>query len=367
MKVLITGGWGFLGTQLTKLLLERRKIRNRNNELVPITEIVLFDSVEPEDKEGSLLTATTSNSNIVVKSHIGDISDTNCCSQLLADDDGGSNNDNGDGDNGIEMCIFHLAGVMSGACEQDFDLAWRVNVLGTANLLQACRKRKRVCRIVCASTIAVFGEQPAESQNVSDNSKLRPTNTYGMTKATCELLINDMTRRGFIDGRVARLPTVIVRPGLPNAASTSCFSGIVREPLAGIDITIPVRKDLNHTIIGLRCCVQNILNMHEISLERMEMLCGSDRAVNLPSLSVTLCEIEAAMKDVAIKNGISNLGKIDYHVDEFITGIVASMASATDFSRATALGLEKNPALVEIVSEYIDDFGVTGSGLYKKK
>ena len=251
MKVLITGGWRFLGTQLTKLLLERRKIRNRNNELVPITEIVLFDSVEPKDK-GSLFTASTSSSNIVIKSHIGDICDTNCCSQLLADDGGSNNgNDNGDGDNDIEMCIFHLAGVMSGACEQDFDLAWRVNVLGTANLLQACRKRKRVCRIVCASTIAVFGEQPSESQNVSDNSKLRPTNTYGMTKATCELLINDMTRRGFIDGRVARLPTVIVRPGLPNAASTSCFSGIVREPLAGIDITIPVRKDLNHTIIGL--------------------------------------------------------------------------------------------------------------------
>mmetsp|Transcript_78655 Transcript_78655/g.138955 ORF Transcript_78655/g.138955 Transcript_78655/m.138955 type:complete len:348 (-) Transcript_78655:70-1113(-) len=344
MKVLITGGLGFLGTQLAQLLLNRGTISNRDEQQVPITSIVLFDTVAPSTNlVGAMKTLLADHR---VSTVIGQIHDPSTCMTLIDRED---------------MCVFHLAGVMSGASEVNWDLAWNVNVIGAHCLLQACRARACGLRVVFTSTIAIFGER--DDPTVKDDTKLRPLNTYGMSKAMCELLVNDMTRKSFIDGRVARLPTVIARPGLPNAATTSCFSGIIREPLAGVDVEIPVPRDLDHAVIGHRCCVQGIADLHDVPLADMERVCGSDRAVNIPSLSTNLQELAEAMRRVAAENGIRP-GTVTFKPDPDIARIVASMAGATDSARATALGIQANPPLDDLVRQYLADFGVAGSALY---
>eukprot|EP00667_Euglena_gracilis_P013153 EG_transcript_13551 len=344
MKVLITGGLGFLGSQLASLILRKGSVSNGHGQLVPVETMVLFDVAQPAPNPQ--LDAVLAHPAVQVAT--GDITDPVVCAKLVDCDD---------------MSVFHLAGVMSGQGEADFDLAWRVNVLGAKNLLEACRARQCHMRFLFASTIAVFGA--TDGQTGADDTKLRPLNTYGMTKAACELLINDMTRKGFVDGRVARLPTVIVRPGRPNAATTSCFSGIVREPLAGVDVEVPVASDLQHAVIGHRGCVQALLDLHEVPAATMAAVCGVDRAVNLPSISTTLAELADEMRVVAAEKGIRP-GLVSFAPDPFLCSVVGSMAARTEYARSLKLGLRENPTIREIILQYLEDFGVAGSALYQK-
>jgi nucleoside-diphosphate-sugar epimerase len=195
------------------------------NQLEDVTEIVLFDVVDVESPPEDL-----SDPRIVFKS--GDVSDKQVCTSLVEPD----------------MAVFHLAGIMSGQGEANFDLCMRVNFEGSRNLMEAVRAHGQCGRFVFASTGAVYGE--TDGPEVGDRTKMLPLNTYGCTKAMCEMLVNDYSRKNFLDGRAARLPTVLVRPGKPNAATTSCFSGVVREPLNGIDVALPLTGDLPHAITG---------------------------------------------------------------------------------------------------------------------
>lgn len=204
MKVVITGGFGFLGLHLCKRLLAIGELTSADDEKKEVKQVILFDLGEakdvPEDPRLRIVT--------------GDITDASECEKLI-DEDG--------------MVIFHLASVMSGDGETDFDVCWRVNLEGTRNLLEVCRKRVG-CKFIFASSGACFGERPEGPE--TDLTKFLPSTSYGMTKACCELMINDYTRRNFLDGRVARLPTVIPRPER-NSGLPAAFSDVLREPLLG--------------------------------------------------------------------------------------------------------------------------------------
>ena len=190
--------------------------------------LVLFDAQVPDALPDGL--------DGRVRMLAGDISDRDAVFSLIDRDD---------------IRVFHLASVVSAEAEQDFDLAMRVNFDGGRNILDALRARQGAPRIVFASSLAVFGGDGV-AEAVTDMTRLKPGTTYGMTKAVGELMINDYTRKGFIDGRAARLPTVIIRPGPPNKAASGFASGVFREPLAGRECVLPVAMDTRMMVIGAR-------------------------------------------------------------------------------------------------------------------
>jgi len=194
----------------------------------------------------------------------------------------------------------------------------------------------------------VFGGK-AMPKHVGDATKQVPQTTYGMTKAIGELLVNDYTRKGYIDGRSARLPTVIIRPGKPNKAASSFASGVFREPLNGVECVVPVGTDAVMPLAGYRTIVEGFVKLHEADGGKL----GEDRAVSLPSLDVTVAEMIAALKRVASNR---KLGEIRVEKDPVIERIVAGWPIGTTFERALNLGLPKDPDLDSIVRAYIEDF-----------
>ena len=206
MKVLITGGTGFLGLMLARRLLSRGELTGPSGKPEAIDSVVLLDAVAPASRPDGL------DSRVEIRS--GDISETGLVTSLVDRRD---------------ISVFHLASMVSYGSELDFDGAMRVNLDGGRSVLEACRRQAQGCRLVFTSSIAAFGGD-AMPDVVSDNTKLTPETTYGTTKAICELLINDYARKGFVDGRTARLPTVVIRPGRPNAAASSWVSGISASP-----------------------------------------------------------------------------------------------------------------------------------------
>jgi nucleoside-diphosphate-sugar epimerase len=327
MKVVITGGMGFIGARLGRALCERGRLTGVSGQEEPVDELVLFDSVEVpglfEEREGD--TKVT----IVV----GDISDGQTVRKLVDRDD---------------ISVFHLASVVSGAGEKDFDLAMRVNLDGGRHLLEALRMRDGQARLVFASSLAVFGGTRMPHV-VGDNVKQTSQTTYGITKSMCELMINDYTRKGFIDGRSARLPTVIIRPGKPNQAASSFVSGVFREPLNGEDFELPVAVGTVMPILGYRAIVDNLIRLHELN----DNLLSDDRAVSLPSHTVAVQDMIDALNAAAGNRG---LGQITVKPDPFIEQICAGWPQDCEYSLATSLGFTKEDNLEEIVAYYIEDY-----------
>ena len=186
---------------------------------------------------------------------------------------------------------------------------------------------------------------------VSDLAKRTPQTTYGMTKAMCELLVNDHTRKGHFDGRSARLPTVIIRPGKPNAAASSWASGMFREPLNGETCELPVRRDQPHPMTGFRTVIDSFIALHEVPEERL----GDDRAYGLPAHSVTPELAEEVLGEIAVVRNLA-LGQIADAFDPRIQAIVDNWPTAVDGSRAVALGLPEPPPPRQIVEQYLDMF-----------
>ena len=184
---------------------------------------------------------------------------------------------------------------------------------------------------------------------VGDATKRTPQTTYGVTKTIGELLINDYSRKGFLDGRSARLPTIVIRPGKPNAAASSFASGVFREPLNGEPCVLPVTLDTMMPVLGYRSAVQGFIALHEAEANDL----GDDRAINFPAHAATVEEMIAALKRVA---GNRHLGEITVEPDPIIQAIVATWATESEFARATALGLPREASLDEIVEAYIEDF-----------
>ena len=192
-----------------------------------------------------------------------------------------------------DVSVFHLAAVVSAEAERDPELAWRVNVDGGRNVLDAVRRRAGCQRVVVTSTYAVFGGNLPDV--CGDETKLTPQSTYGMTKAILELMVADYSRRGAIDGRVARLPTVIVRPGAANAAASSVASAIFREPLAGRPYQVPVTEDTRMAFTGARSAVEGLIALHEVSGAHL----GHDRSVCFPSRAASIREMVECLQRVA--------------------------------------------------------------------
>lgn len=328
MKILITGGGGFLGSMLAKELIRRGRLIGISGESESIDEIRLLDTgfaQTPDDPRVLQLT--------------GDVSDRELVFSAV-----------GSGP-GAVTAIFHLASMVSGECELRFDDALRVNLDGGRHLFEAARGTPARARLVFASSIACFGGDQITAP-FSDDSKLLPKTTYGMTKAVCELLVNDYSRKGFFDGRSARLPTVIIRPGHPNAAASSWASGMFREPLAGQPCLLPVRRDQSHPMTGYRTVIDSLICLFELHESRL----GCDRAVGFPAHRVTPQAAELALRQIADQRGL-RIGEIVNAPDSRIQSIVDGWATEIDGRRALTLGMPKPPALSEIITQYLDDFG----------
>ncbi len=326
MKVIITGGGGFLGSQLCSKLLQSGHLTGPSGAPEAIHEIVLLDSHFHAPSNDPRVRQVT-----------GDVSDRDTVFETVG--------------RSAATAIFHLASMVSGECELRFDDALRVNLDGGRHVFEAARAADGRPRVVFASSIACFGGAARQDPN-SDLTKLTPQTTYGMTKAMCELLVNDHSRRGHFDGRSVRLPTVIIRPGKPNAAASSWASGMFREPLNGVECLLPVRRSQRHPMTGYRTVIESIVALHEVR----EELLGDDRAIGLPAHSVTPELAAATLEKIARERGLQ-LGKITDAFDARIQGIVDNWPVAVDGSRAVALGLPSPPPLEQIVLQYLEDFG----------
>ncbi len=315
MRIVVTGGLGFIGVALARRLLGRGDVDG----------LVLFDASGAADPPADVAGQVE-----VVR---GDVRDRGLVRGLLE----------GEG----EVRVFHLASIVSAQGEQDFDLALSVNLDGTRNVLEACRDLGSRPRLVFASTLAAFGgpEMPA---TVGDTTKLTPETTYGATKAVCELLVSDYTRKGFLDGRSARLPTVIIRPGAANPAASAFASAVFREPLAGRDYVLPVRPETRTPVIGVRTAVECLIRLSGCDGEAF----GSDRSLNLPSISVTVAEMIDSLGRVA---GDRATGAIEIRPDPEIERIVRTWPLRASAERALALGLPQDGGLDEIVGAYLEE------------
>ncbi|MBM3341259.1 MAG: SDR family oxidoreductase [Betaproteobacteria bacterium] len=315
MKILITGGAGFLGVGLAGEFLN-----SEQNQI--LTELVLADIAPLRD---SVLAADKR-----VRSVTGDLRG------LLK----------GDLLNGVDG-IFHLAAAVSGECEADIDAGMRANLDTTRALLDACRALAKPPRLVFSSSLAVYGGEMPDV--IADTTLPMPQNSYGAQKFICEQLIADYTRKGYVDGRSVRLPTVTVRPGKPNKAASGFMSGIIREPLAGVDAVCPVDPQTGVWVTSPRYAARGLIAAFETPPEKW----GSRIAMNLPGLSVRVSEMLAALKNCA---GEKAAARVRVEIDDTISRIVGGWPWRFDTARARALGLTGPAAMDDIVAEYRADY-----------
>lgn len=321
MRTVITGGAGFLGAQLRTYLLAAA-----DSVADPVADrrIVVADRVVRADVDPDARV---------------ELVEVDLCGPSASLDELVAGAD----------LVVHLASVVSADAEASPERAWELNVEASRQLLAACGRTARGCRFLAASSVAVFAGEATAS---SDATKPRPASTYGMTKTILELLVNEATRRGEVDGRIARLPTVIVRPGVPNLAASSFASGVFREPLAGVDMTVPVHPSVGLVVIGHRAAVAGLAALAAVPADRL----GADRGVNLPCLEVTVADMIAACERVGAARG-RRLGTIAVQPDPAVEAIVASWPARWDASQSQRLGLVGDVSLDALVEAYLDDFG----------
>jgi nucleoside-diphosphate-sugar epimerase len=235
---------------------------------------------------------------------------------------------------------------VSGECEKDFDLGYRVNLTGTLNVLDAARRAGNVPKLIFTSSVAAFGGPLPEP--IPDAQILTPQTSYGAQKAACELLVADYTRKGMIDGRSLRLPTLVVRPGKPNAAASSFASSIVREPLAGESVVCPVAPEARMYSLSPRKVVDALVHAMTIPSEEI----GQVRSLTLPGLTYTQSQMMAALERVTSKKVT---GRVTWTPDPFIQKIVAGWPTTFTTPRAEKLGFQRDNSLEEMIQAHIDD------------
>ncbi|HYD60860.1 MAG TPA: D-erythronate dehydrogenase [Noviherbaspirillum sp.] len=320
MQVLITGGAGLLGARLAKQLLERGTLANAEGVQTAITGITLLDVVPAQGFADPRITVVT-----------GDIADAATIESVLTPE---------------VKSVFHLAAIVSGHAEADFDLGMRINFDATRLILERARKNGNCPRVVFTSSVAVFGgDLPAI---VPDNQVLTPQSSYGAQKVMGELLVNDYSRKGFIDGRALRMPTVCVRPGAPNKAASSFASGIIREPLNGIEANCPVAPETPMWLLSPRYAIESLIHGHDID----GSLFGSSRALSLPGLATTVKEMVSALERVA---GGDIVKRISWQQDPAIIRIVNSWPGNFAAKRGEAMGFRRDADFDSIVRAYIED------------
>lgn len=320
MHIVITGAAGFLGSKLASKILAQGSLGGPGGKARKISQVTLVDIVEPSGFSDPRIHVVT-----------GDISDPAVLAAAITPQ---------------TKSIFHLAAIVSGHAEADFDLGMKINFDATRRMLDHIRALETKPRFVFTSSVAVFGGPLPEI--VPDTLSPAPQSSYGAQKAMCELMINDYSRKGFLDGRVLRMPTLSVRPGAPNRAASSFASGIIREPLNGQPAVCPVSAGTRMWLMSPRQAVRNLVHGHDLDAERFE----TSRILNLPGLSVTVQEMVEALASVS---GNDVAQRIQWQEDEAIKRIVASWPGDFSAARAKGLGFTSDTDFASIIRAHIDD------------
>ncbi len=320
MEVLVTGAAGFLGRQLIRELLKLGTLTNRAGQAQRIERITAFDVAALDGIDDPRVRAMT-----------GDIADPGQIERLIGP--------------GIDS-VFHLAAIVSGQAEQDFDLGLRINFDATRALLERLRALGANSRFVMTSSVAVFGG--ALPATVDDAQVWAPQSSYGTEKAMADLLLADYSRRGFVDGRSLRMPTIVVRPGKPNRAASSFASGIIREPVSGVQAICPVSPDTRLWLMSPACAIQNIVHGHELPARQLT----GGRVINMPGLSVSVQEMVDALRRVA---GDEAAGRVVFERDAAIDAIVSSWPGNLSAVYARALGFAADGDFDSVIRHFIED------------
>jgi nucleoside-diphosphate-sugar epimerase len=324
LNVLVTGAAGFIGRRLTAALLQGGELQV-DGDRHSIGRLTLLDVAPGAAIQDSRVRPLT-----------GEVDDRGLLEQAI------------DRDTGV---IFHLAAVVSGAAEADFELGMRVNLDASRALLDVCRARGHAPRVVFTSSVAVFGgDLPSV---VLDSTAVTPATSYGTQKAIVDLLINDYSRRGFVDGRALRLPTISVRPGRPNAALSSFASGIIREPLNGEPSVCPVAPETKMWLLSPKSVVACLIKAAEIPGTALVL----NRSLNLPGLSIRVGEMVAALERVA---GSEVAGRVRWEIDPHVAKVVATWPGELDAARARALGFPSDASFDQIIRDYMEERGAAG-------
>jgi nucleoside-diphosphate-sugar epimerase len=318
MKILITGGGGFLGFRLARTLLARGQLGGK-----PISAITLLDGAFPsglKELDQEKVAAVT-----------GDVSNADTIARVCTPD---------------TDAVFHLAAVVSGAAEADFDLGMRVNLKGMELLLEQMRKCVRPPRLVYTSSVAAFGGDLPEV--LDDSTIANPQTSYGAQKVIGEYLVTDYSRKGYIDGRSLRLPTIVVRAGKPNAAASSFASGIIREPLNGVISECPVAPETGVWLLSPGRVVEAFIHAWELPAEAW----GRRRWLNLPGITASVAEMVEAMRKVA---GDAVAKRVVYKSDARIQAIVRTWPARFRTPRALEMGFKPDPDVASVIRAYIAD------------
>jgi nucleoside-diphosphate-sugar epimerase len=316
MKILITGGGGFLGFRLAKTLLARGQLGGK-----PITSLTLLDGAFPPGAEKLAKTKVVT----------GDVSSADTIAQVCTPD---------------TDAVFHLAAVVSGAAEADFDLGMRVNYKGMELLLAQMRKCSKPPRMVYTSSVAAFGGTlPAV---LDDSTIANPQTSYGAQKVIGEYLVTDYSRKGFIDGRSLRLPTIVVRAGKANAAASSFASAVLREPLNGVAYECPVGPETGVWLLSPGKVVDAFIHAWELAPEAW----GTQRWLNLPGITASVADMVAAMRKVA---GEAAAARVSYKGDARIQAIVKTWPVNFRTPRALEMGFKPDADVESVIRQYIAD------------
>ncbi|MEM8813369.1 MAG: D-erythronate dehydrogenase [Pseudomonadota bacterium] len=320
MHCLILGAAGMLGVKLASEVAGTGKIAGRN-----VTRLTLHDVVDPQ---------VPVSIGCPVEALAGDLSRPGVAERVIA---------------GRPDVIFHLAAIVSGEAEADFDKGYRINLDGTRLLLEAIRSTRACPRLVFASSIAVFGAPFPDP--IPDDFPLTPLTSYGTQKAIGEALLADYTRKGFVDGIGLRLPTIVVRPGAPNKAASGFFSNIIREPLAGLPAILPVSRDVVHWMASPRSAVGFLVRAAGLNSAEI----GPRRNLTMPGLAASVGEMIDALRDMA---GSKVADLIREEPDSVIQSIVAGWPRQFEAARARDLGFTAETDFKQIIESHVTDTGV---------
>lgn len=324
MKVFITGGGGFLGHRLARTLMDRGTLAGLDGRPAPVTHVTCLDGAFPPQPDPRVRCVT------------GDISAPGAIAAAMDPD---------------TDAVFHLAAVVSAGAEADFDLGYRVNLDGTRLLLEHCRTLARPPRVVFTSSVAAFGGDLPET--LDDSTTPNPQTSYGTQKVIGEYLVTDFTRKGYIDGRSLRLPTIVVRPGKPNLAASSFASGIIREPLAGAESLCPVDPAKTGVwLLSPARVVEAFIHAHDLPSSAW----GTSRVVNLPGITVSVQDMLATLARVA---GERVAKRVVYTPDARIQAIVRTWPIRFRTPRALAMGFKPDPDFESVIRAHIADEKIT--------